>query len=469
MRKFYILFFLLALTMVGTNADAQNTGYNRLQNVATGHVAQLSGGLRFAPDVTLEQAYGKPGTVAYADFDGQKVTQLRAQGVDVVNTIVPMMKAMLLQMIDPETFATLKASALEMVDGVLSGAMATLLKSYMNNYSYENFQEYVGNFDTNLYYTAVDGGYQLYLKTPPIPFNAGDFTSYFTSKMNSFLTLYRGTLIEYASTYLEGREYLIPVVTSFVKHMQFSDVLYLREMEDETYGAYFGFANSDDLEDATQVVWDFIPVDDTNYLGIEGAVKDADGKWWTSLSVDFAFRVPEGMKVYYVDSEVDYSKSLIHRVPVTDEVIPALTPVILQLNGEDAASNKLAIVDGYYSGNYNDNQLRLPVDEYGFMLGFTLEEPDRHYCTLGLTDGKVALKVTDQTEFGPNQPYYYLSDDLVILLTSGSLTLADDVSGINQLVAGTPLDNQVYDLQGRRVENPTKGIYIVNGKKVLRK
>ena len=78
--------------MVSTNADAQNAGYNRLQNVTTGHVAQLSGGLRFAPDVTLEQAYAKPGTVAYAEFDGQKVTQLRAQGVDVVNTIVPMMK-----------------------------------------------------------------------------------------------------------------------------------------------------------------------------------------------------------------------------------------------------------------------------------------------------------------------------------------------------------------------------------------
>ena len=28
-------------------------------------------------------------------------------------------------------------------------------------------------------------------------------------------------------------------------------------------------------------------------------------------------------------------------------------------------------------------------------------------------------------------------------------------------------DNTIYDLQGRRVENPTKGIYIVNGKKVV--
>ena len=28
-------------------------------------------------------------------------------------------------------------------------------------------------------------------------------------------------------------------------------------------------------------------------------------------------------------------------------------------------------------------------------------------------------------------------------------------------------DNIYYDLSGRRVENPTRGIYIVNGKKVL--
>ena len=33
--------------------------------------------------------------------------------------------------------------------------------------------------------------------------------------------------------------------------------------------------------------------------------------------------------------------------------------------------------------------------------------------------------------------------------------------------AGQPQDNAVYDLQGRRVTRPTRGIYIVNGKKVI--
>ena len=30
------------------------------------------------------------------------------------------------------------------------------------------------------------------------------------------------------------------------------------------------------------------------------------------------------------------------------------------------------------------------------------------------------------------------------------------------------LDNAVYDLQGRRVVNPTHGIYIINGKKIIK-
>ena len=38
-------------------------------------------------------------------------------------------------------------------------------------------------------------------------------------------------------------------------------------------------------------------------------------------------------------------------------------------------------------------------------------------------------------------------------------------------IEGSELDAQgsqlIYDLQGRRVLNPTKGMYIVNGKKVI--
>ena len=43
-----------------------------------------------------------------------------------------------------------------------------------------------------------------------------------------------------------------------------------------------------------------------------------------------------------------------------------------------------------------------------------------------------------------------------------------ETTGIRDIrPVGQPKDNAVYDLQGRRVKNPTRGIYIVNGKKVI--
>ncbi len=44
-----------------------------------------------------------------------------------------------------------------------------------------------------------------------------------------------------------------------------------------------------------------------------------------------------------------------------------------------------------------------------------------------------------------------------------------DNSGINNVTADAPAADVIYDLQGRRVANPTSGLYIINGRKVLMK
>ena len=43
----------------------------------------------------------------------------------------------------------------------------------------------------------------------------------------------------------------------------------------------------------------------------------------------------------------------------------------------------------------------------------------------------------------------------------------DEVAGISTVNSEAPNYNRYYDMQGRRVAQPTKGLYIVNGKKVL--
>lgn len=42
------------------------------------------------------------------------------------------------------------------------------------------------------------------------------------------------------------------------------------------------------------------------------------------------------------------------------------------------------------------------------------------------------------------------------------------VNGISHITAGDTRTGVMYDLQGRRVNTPTHGIYIINGRKVLK-
>ena len=49
-----------------------------------------------------------------------------------------------------------------------------------------------------------------------------------------------------------------------------------------------------------------------------------------------------------------------------------------------------------------------------------------------------------------------------------ALSFDDETTGIESMSnAQSTLTNEVFDLQGRRVTQPTKGLYIVNGKKVV--
>lgn len=47
------------------------------------------------------------------------------------------------------------------------------------------------------------------------------------------------------------------------------------------------------------------------------------------------------------------------------------------------------------------------------------------------------------------------------------ITLDEDMLGISTTSTDIDASGEFYDLQGRRVENPSKGIYIVNGKKII--
>ncbi len=53
--------------------------------------------------------------------------------------------------------------------------------------------------------------------------------------------------------------------------------------------------------------------------------------------------------------------------------------------------------------------------------------------------------------------------------TSHAFTVSESETGVKNLEPGTwNLEHSVYDLSGQKIQNPSKGVYIINGKKVLK-
>jgi hypothetical protein len=90
----------------------------------------------------------------------------------------------------------------------------------------------------------------------------------------------------------------------------------------------------------------------------------------------------------------------------------------------------------------------------------------QYYCFMadGVEAGKFVHVITTPVTMNPYRAYMVVEDGA----SSRELDLViDGVStGIKNMKVGTD-DNVYYDLQGRRVLYPTKGLYIVNGRKVI--
>ena len=49
-----------------------------------------------------------------------------------------------------------------------------------------------------------------------------------------------------------------------------------------------------------------------------------------------------------------------------------------------------------------------------------------------------------------------------------AIVFVDETTGVREMVNGQSVDGQSFDLSGRRVTKPKKGIYIMNGSKVVK-
>ena len=168
-----------------------------------------------------------------------------------------------------------------------------------------------------------------------------------------------------------------------------------------------------------------------------------------AFGLDFSGATPAGL-VAYVASEISASAVTLAAV---DEA-PASTGVILK--GTAGATYSIPVkADASFDGT---NKLKAAV-------AATTIAANEAY----IMQGGLFHKVTAASTV-PAGKAYLLASDVPAAARELSFVFGDDeTTGLktvsnNQLVTG---NSYFYDLQGRKVANPTKGLYIVNGKKVV--
>lgn len=186
---------------------------------------------------------------------------------------------------------------------------------------------------------------------------------------------------------------------------------------------------------------------------------------YASFYSPVAFSVPEGIEAYVVSSYSDKSASM---QLLKDNVIPANTGVILKLQ------------EGANAGSYQFNIAEEDIEQVNNMLRGTATNTyiEGSAYVLSMQDGVVgfykAMLNKDangnagNTHFLNNAGKAYLPMDghnvRCLVFDFGTETGIIETENGNVKIE----NSAVYDLAGRRVQNAQKGIFIVNGKKVVR-
>lgn len=178
---------------------------------------------------------------------------------------------------------------------------------------------------------------------------------------------------------------------------------------------------------------------------------------YATLYSDVPLTVPTGVEAYTIVVEGDVAK--VNDTYAAGDAIAANTAVVIAADADDYTFSVAA------SGTApSDNNL----------MGTVTEET----ITADWTNYKYYKLANDATDgigfylFNDTNDNFTNGAGKAYLRTSASATVrgfsfADIVSAIERTKAESQHGGAIYDLQGRRVEKPGKGLYIVGGKKVL--
>ena len=515
-----IQMFLLLFLAVGTYAVEPISGYFRIRNAHTRadgkQYVQVTGKYQAQPNQTADAVKTQPGSVIQleAKWDNAKnryiVTTLRSQGVDVINGYL--LKG--IAMVKDKIYAKLK----EKLTILAPLAMVYLETQVLNKW----------DLDMHLEKTTTTNGAEAYYAYATVP-SMQPIVDFYNNSSNSVKSKIESALAnypdirdglkhdkadevweaveKYAVQALESRfgasSDLVILVKGYVKDKRINhgQTYYLMEgaidrVEENGKGvnkyregeAKFNFCNNNAtawygperpaVGDAAKWILELVGEDNTNYFGVAPAnkMKGKNGKYFTTLYTDFPMKVVDNINAYIVESigttgaEKGYAQC--KKIASKNDIIPAQTPIVLECETTASASNRLLPLANTTPAPTNNilkavffNEAKNTIETAGKTVRVfninpkpAVRNPLGFYRYSGtIIKGNKAFLLVDANASGSKLDGYDMEEE----------GTADGIDEVTTATVETATNAVYYDLQGRRVDHPVRGIYIVNGKKVI--
>lgn len=198
--------------------------------------------------------------------------------------------------------------------------------------------------------------------------------------------------------------------------------------------------------------WKIVEVEDMNEVSHPVTIGNVE---WATLKLGYNAVIPEGIEAYAVSGVGAESASLVE----VKDVIPANEAVLLK-----GAAGPYDFKYSASASPVESNMLEGTVFDANIAANAYVLSAQGEPAVVGFYKAKLNLE--ENTKFKNNAFKAYLP------VVSEARFLVFDFGGTETAIEGIEADNTadavVYDLAGRRVQNAQKGLYIVNGKKVVK-
>lgn len=181
---------------------------------------------------------------------------------------------------------------------------------------------------------------------------------------------------------------------------------------------------------------------------------------YTTLCLPFNVKLPEGstVKAYYASAAAG---SVLKLEEITG-IIPANQGVILQNTNESEPANINLAITTEEGTSFENKLVGVTAKRAGYTAGTNY--------VLAEKNGKVGFYKASFTTIVANKAYQPQTNIQNAQGVMMAFSFGDEVTGIDNVNAATATAKKYYDLQGRRVLYPAKGIFVTeDGQKVLLK